>query len=124
LNAQVTVRSAGQQYSKRAFRANVLRLDPVQVLFGFHCRSDCHEAVEAARIVGSIFVLRPTVHTFLIKKEVVRYYAAERFKNVILVTKSCEIIHNLLTLLWNLKSRILVLITPQLPARTFPALRK
>lgn len=58
-------RPARQQISQRFFRADVLRFYSLQFLRRFHRGRDRDEAIQAARIVSAVLVLRVVEHRSL-----------------------------------------------------------
>ena len=55
---------AGQQLGESFLGANMPRFELFQLFSGFHGRSNRHEAIQAARIIGAVVVLRVAVHGF------------------------------------------------------------
>ena len=52
----------GQQVRQDLLRADVVRLDALQLFEGFHGRGNGHEAIKATRIVSAVVVLGVIKH--------------------------------------------------------------
>jgi hypothetical protein len=51
-----------QKLRKRPLRTHMMQLDSLQVVFSLDRRCHRHHAIQAARIVGSVVVLRSAIH--------------------------------------------------------------